>query len=94
MGIADYTKSDDGAIIGCPHCGGRSLRKDGFNYYKEDKKQMWYCYSCHRKTVKPDIIEASPFVVEERDPESIPIDELIEFRQKQYKQKTKSKDWL
>jgi len=92
MGIADYTKSDDGAIIGCPHCGGRSLRKDGWNYYKKNKKQMWYCYSCHRKTVKPDIIEASPFVVEQRDPESIPIDELIEFRQKQYKQKAKSKD--
>jgi len=92
MAVDDFTKTDDGALIACPHCGGRSLRKDGWNYYKESKKQMWYCYSCYRKTLKPDIIEESPFVVEERDPESIPIDELIAFRQKQYKQKAKSKD--
>ena len=92
MGAADYTKSDDGALIACPHCGGRSLRKDGWKYYKKTKKQVWACYSCHKKTVCPDIIEESPFKVEERDPESLPIDELIEFRNKQYLQKAKSKD--
>lgn len=92
MGIADYTKSDDGAIIACTHCGGRSLRKDGWKYYKNTKKQVWYCYSCHKKSVSPDIIEDSPFKVEERDPESLPINELIEFRNKQYLQKAKSKD--
>jgi len=53
---------------------------------------MWYCYSCHKKTLRPDIIQESPFQVEERDPESIPIDELIEFRTKQYKVKHKAKN--
>ncbi len=92
MGVDDYTKADDGSLIACPHCGGRSLRKDGFNYYKNSKKQMWYCYSCHKKTLRPDIVQESPFQVEERDPDSIPIDELIEFRTKQYKVKHKAKN--
>mgnify|MGYP001594236427 FL=1 len=92
MAVDDFTKTDDGALIACPHCGGRALRKDGWNYYKDNKKQMWYCYSCYKKTLKPDIIEESPFTVEERDPESIPIDELIKFRNKQYKHKAKSKN--
>jgi len=88
MGVDDFTKTDEGHIIGCPYCKGRALRKDGFNYRANHKKQIWFCYSCGKKTVKPDIIERSPFEVEEApDPEHIPIDELIDYRKKQYKQK-------
>ena len=81
-------KDADGNIIACKFCGSRTIRKDGFNYYREAKKQLWYCYSCHRKTTKPDIITKSPFTREEIEPEYAPINELIEIRKKQYAQKT------
>ena len=32
---------------GCPKCGARAMRKDGFCYYKESKKQTW-----HQSTTK------------------------------------------
>ena len=92
MGVDNLTKDIDGNIISCSHCGSRSLRKDGFNYYAKTKKQVWYCNACCRKTLKPTIVEENPFSVEDRDPDSVPIDELIEFREKQYKQKKLSKD--
>ena len=92
MSIDNLTKDGDGHVIGCPHCGARSLRKDGFNYYAKNKKQVWYCNSCCRKTLRPTIVEENPFSVEDRDPDSVPIDELIAFRQKQFKIKKSSKD--
>lgn len=92
MGIDNFTKSAEGHIIGCPHCGGRALKKDGFNYRANSKKQVWYCYSCARKTLNPKIIEQSPFEVEDRPPEDIPIDELITHRKKQYKIKKNFKE--
>ena len=84
-------KDNDGNVIGCPHCGARTLRKDGFNYYKECKKQVWYCYACHRKTLKPTIVTKSPFMAEVKEPEFLPIEELIQIRKKQYKKKDESK---
>ena len=40
--VDDFRKDDSGNVIGCPHCGARAMRKDGFNYYAKDKKQMWH----------------------------------------------------
>tara|TARA_R100000781_G_scaffold55325_2_gene36045 strand:- start:211 stop:1260 length:1050 start_codon:yes stop_codon:yes gene_type:complete len=88
----DIRKDADGNVIGCPHCGARALHKSGFLYRANSKKQQWKCMACVRKTVRPTILEESPFKVEDRDPETIPIEELIEFRQKQYKQKKTSKE--
>ena len=89
---ADYTKDNDSNVIGCPHCKGRSLRKDGWSYYRDSKKQQWYCHSCYRKTLNPDILENSPFAVDRKDPEDMPIEELIDHRQKSYNYKKTSKD--
>ena len=90
--IDDFRKDDEGNIIGCPKCGARSMRKDGFSYYRDSKKQQWFCQACYRKTLNPAIVEKSPFTVAERDPELMPVEDIIEFRKKQYSQKKKSKE--
>ena len=93
MGIMEgIVKDSDGNVISCCHCGSRNIHKSGFLYRANSKKQQWKCMACGRKTVKPTILEKSPFKVEERDPESIPIEELIEYRNTQYKQKKNSKE--
>ena len=90
----NFTKDNEGNIVGCPACGARSLKKDGFAYYanNKEKRQIWFCGSCSRKTVNPTIITLNPFSVEERDPDSVPITELIDFRKKQFKLKKQAKD--
>tara|TARA_A100001515_G_scaffold96318_1_gene77306 strand:+ start:540 stop:1607 length:1068 start_codon:yes stop_codon:yes gene_type:complete len=93
MGVTQgIVKDSDGNVICCYHCGSRNIHKSGFLYRANSKKQQWKCMACGKKTVRPTILEKSPFKVEERDPESIPIEELIEFRKKQYKQKKTSKE--
>jgi len=90
--VDEFRTDDDGNIIGCPKCGARNLRKDGWSYYKDSKKQQWCCQSCYRKTLKPTIVEESPFRVADRDPEMMPVEDIISFRQKAYKQKKKAKE--
>ena len=84
--IDGFRKDDDGNVIGCPKCGARSMRKDGFSYYRDSKKQQWFCQSCHGKTLNPKIVEKSPFTVADRDPELMPVEDIINFRKKQYTQ--------
>ena len=90
--VDEFRTDDDGNIIGCPRCGARNLRKDGWSYYKESKKQQWSCNSCFRKTLKPVVVEESPFKVADRDPEMMPVEDIISFRQKAYSQKKKAKE--
>tara|TARA_R100001530_G_scaffold103667_1_gene72164 strand:+ start:329 stop:1405 length:1077 start_codon:yes stop_codon:yes gene_type:complete len=90
--VDEFRTDDDGNIIGCPRCGARNLRKDGWSYYKESKKQQWSCNSCFRKTLKPVVVEESPFKVADRDPDMMPVEDIISFRQKAYKQKKKAKE--
>ena len=90
--VDDFRKDDSGNVIGCPHCGARAIRKDGFNYSSKEKKQMWHCNACGKKTIKPTIVESAPFTVDNRDPDMIPIEDIISFRTKQYSQKLKSKE--
>jgi hypothetical protein len=90
--VDDFRKDDDGNIIGCPQCGARAMRKDGFSYYANSKKQAWHCNACGKKTINPSIVEASPFTVADRDPDMVPIEDIINFRKKQYSQKLKSKE--
>ena len=93
MGVTQgIVKDSDGNIIGCPHCGSRSIHKSGFLYRASTKKQQWKCTACGRKTVAPTIIEENEFKVHDVDPDHIPIDQLIEHRKKQYKQKKTSKE--
>jgi len=86
-----FRQNEDGNIIGCPKCGSRSLRKDGFSNIKSkknlEKKQVWYCNSCGAKTLNPDVVEKNPFVVENKKPDSIDIEDLISHRLKQYERK-------
>ena len=85
-------KDVDGHIIGCPFCGSRSIRKDGFDYRAKSKRQRWFCQSCHKKTLSPKIIEENPFVIEKVENEDIPVEDLIKHRLKLYKQKQVAKD--
>ena len=57
----DIRKDADGNVIGCPHCGARSVHKSGFLYRANTKKQQWKCTACGRKTVAPTIKEKNPF---------------------------------
>ena len=85
-------KDDAGNIIGCPHCGARTMRKDGFSYRADkSKKQQWFCYACGRKTLNPSILEPSPFIAEIKEPELVDINELIDIRKKAYRTKDKAK---
>ena len=86
-------KDDNNNIIACPKCGSRNLRKDGWQYWKNNrKKQRWMCYACNGKTIAPNVAEKSPFEVADlEEVEHIPIEEIIEHRKKQYTQKRKSK---
>lgn len=86
-----FTTDNEGNIISCPHCGTRHLRRDGWNYYKDSKKQMWLCYGCHRKTLKPKILQQSPFTKETPVTEDLPVEEIIKFRNTQYDQKIKGR---
>ena len=81
-------KDADDNIIACPNCGSRNLKKDGFQYWKNNRKrQRWQCNGCSNKTIAPKIVEKSPFTVELKEVENLPIDEIIEHRKKQYIQK-------
>jgi len=88
----DIRKDDKGNVICCFYCGSRSIHKSGFVYRASKKKQKWLCTACGKKSVKPTILESSPFEVEDIDPDHIPIEDLIKHRQKQYDQKKISKD--
>ena len=88
----NFTKDNDGNIIGCCFCGSRSMRRDGWNYYRKTKRQMWLCYGCYRKTTKPTILEPAPFSKEHPEPEDLPIEDVITHREKQYSQKIKGRD--
>ena len=88
----EIRKDDDGNIIACPKCGSRRLRKDGWSYWKTKKRQRWFCQACAKKTLKPTVVEKSPFEIEELEQvDYLPIDEIIEHRKKQYSQKLKAK---
>ena len=74
----------DGNIIGCPHCGSRSIRKFGYIYRAKSKKPQWMCRACGKRTVRPTILEKVDFEKQDIDPDYIPIEELIEHRKKKY----------
>ena len=88
----ERVKDNDGNIISCPHCGARTIHKSGFLYRANSKKQQWKCTACGRKTVRPTVLEEAPFKKQEIDPESMPIEELLEHRKKQYALKLKNKE--
>jgi hypothetical protein len=91
MGVGEHTVDADGAIIGCPYCKGRSLRRDGYKYRAtKPRKQLWKCYSCGKRTLNPDIIEPPQFTIEKKYEdavEDIPIDELISHRKRKFEVK-------
>ena len=84
-------KDAEGNVIACCHCGSRAIHKSGFVYRANSKKQQYRCKDCDRKTLKPTIVEESGFETDTREPEHIPISELIDIRKKKFAQKTKAK---
>ena len=91
--MADEIVQDvEGNIIGCRYCGSRSIRKFGYLYRANSKRQQWMCNSCGKRTVNPSILEKADFVTQQKDPDYIPIDELIEHRKRKYAVKIKGKE--
>ena len=91
--MADEIVQDvEGNIIGCRYCGSRSIRKFGYLYRANSKRQQWRCNSCGKRTVNPSILEKADFVTQQKDPDYIPIDELIEHRKRKYAVKVKGKE--
>ena len=85
-------KDDAGNIVGCDKCGSRSIKKDGWQYWKAGKKrQRWQCKACGKKMLNPKIIEKSPFEAQDLDVDFIPIDDIIKHRKNQFKQKLKAR---
>ena len=91
--VDEFRTDDDGNIISCPKCGARSMRKDGFSHRSNSKKQQWVCTACGRKTLNPIILQEAPFIIKNREKiDSMPIEEIIEHRKKQYDYKIGSRD--
>lgn len=85
-------RDEDGNTVVCPNCKGDYLRKDGWQYWKNNKKrQRYYCNACGKKTIKPKIKEYSQFTVSDIPPEEMPIDDLIAYRNKRYQTKVYAK---
>jgi len=75
----------EGNIVGCPSCKGTALRKDGWHYSKDVKKQRWWCQGCNRKTLAPVVVAKADFeLLGERSIEDVPIDELIDMRENKF----------
>ena len=81
-------KDAEGNLVGCPKCKTNHIRKDGWQYWKNNRKrQRWMCSDCGHKTLNPYIIEKSDFSVQELPIEEMNIDDIIEYRKKRYVQK-------
>ena len=85
-------KDAEGNYVKCPYCNSEDLRKDGFEKQKGKRfKQRFYCNNCFRKTVNPTIIDyEAGFEIKEQPVGELPIEELIEFRNRKYENKIKS----
>ena len=90
--MSDFRYDEEGNLIGCPKCGARSLRKDGWQYWKTKKRQRWLCNACKKKTLSPKVVEKSPFKVDLEAIDDMPIDDIIEHRKRQFKHKTSAKE--
>ena len=75
----------EGNFVGCPKCKTEYIRKDGWQYWKNNRKrQRWMCSekSCGHKTLNPLIIEKSDFSVQDLPIEEMTIDDIIDYRKK------------
>ena len=65
----------DGNIIGCRYCGSRSIRKFGYLYRANSKKQQWMCRNSGKRSVNPQVLEKSNFDKEITEADYMPIEE-------------------
>ncbi len=82
-------RDEEGNLIGCPACSSGNMQKDGFQYWKNNRRrQRWKCGDCSVKTVAPRIIEhAEKFSVQEIPVEEMDIEDIIKYRNKKYQRK-------
>ena len=81
-------KDLEGNLVGCPSCKSDDLKKDGFQYWKNNRKrQRWQCKSCGFKTLNPIILEKNEFSIGELPIDEMNIDDIISYRKKRYQQK-------
>ena len=90
--MSDFKYDEEGNLIGCPKCGARNMKKDGWQYWKTKKRQRWMCNACKKKTLNPKVLEKSPFKVDLEAIDDMPIDDIIAHRKRQFKHKTSAKE--
>ena len=90
--MSEFIYDEDKNLICCPKCGARTLKKDGWQYWKTLKRQRWQCNACGKKTLIPTIVEKAPFDTEITEVEDLPINDIIEHRKKQFNQITSAKE--
>ena len=90
--MSDIRYDEEGNLIGCPKCGARSLKKDGWQYWKTRKRQRWMCNACNKKTLNPKVLEKSLFKVDLDTIDDMPIDDIIAHRKRQFKHKLTAKE--
>ena len=91
--VPEIRKDIDGNVITCRHCGSRNLRKDGWQYWKNNRKrQRWYCNDCGKKTISPKIIQTEEkFEVSDTPIDEMDIEDIITYRNEKYRRKSISK---
>ena len=80
-------QDSEGNYVGCPKCNSENIRKDGWQYWKNNRKrQRWMCSEkdCGYKTLKPMIIEKNEFSVQDLPIEEMNINDIIEYHKKRY----------
>jgi len=82
-------KDADGNTVVCPRCNATNIRKDGWQYWKNNRKrQRYFCNSCSRKTIAPKITELTQFTISDIPIEEMNIEDVIAYRNKRYETKS------
>ena len=84
------SKDAEGNLVGCPKCNSDQIRKDGWQYWKNNKRrQRWMCSQkdCGFKTLNPMIIQKNDFIVQDLPVEEMDVDDIIAYRNKRYAKK-------
>ena len=92
MSHIERIQDGEGNIIACCFCHSPKIRKDGFQYWKNNRKrQRWYCADCGKKTLVPEILEKAEFKLDDRPLDQMPIEDIVAYRKKRYAKKFEAK---
>jgi NAD-dependent SIR2 family protein deacetylase len=91
--VPEIRHDEHGNLISCPECKSKKIKKDGFQYWKNNRRrQRWQCNSCYKKFLNPNIDEkAEGFEVQPIPVDEMDIEDIIKYRNKKYERKILSK---